>query len=165
MVASSIFIFFLSDWTNDELADVLYLFRVIQLDPNYRNNYKELARRMQDSGWHRDNNQCRHQIDRMKRRYDTMVKQDKKTGGCLYVEVLRHELNECFGALKDVTLDKVYSSRKGMLTGSNLEPEDENDNNNNSTEDVVPSTSDSQVSTSKDKKRPKSNQQHIIYFF
>ena len=164
-MASSIFIFFLSDWTNDELADVLYLFRVIQLDPNYRNNYKELARHMQDSGWHRDSNQCRHQIDRMKRRYDTMVEQDKKTGGCLYVEVLRRELNECFGALKDVTPDKMYSSRKGMLTGSNLEPEDENDNNNNSTEDVVPSTSDSQVSTSKDKKRPKSNQQHIIYFF
>ena len=126
-------------------ADVLYLFRVIQLDPNYRNNYKELARHMQDSGWHQDNNQCRHQIDRMKRRYDTMVEQDKKTGGCLYVEVLRRELNECFGALKDVTPDKVYSSRKGMLTGSNLEPEDENDNNNNSTEDVVPSTSDCEV--------------------
>ena len=78
--------------------------------------------------------------------------------------MLCHELNECFGALKDVTPDKVYSSKKGMLTGANLVPEDENDNNNNSNEDVAPSTSDAQVSTSKDKKRPKSNQQHIIYF-
>ena len=97
---------------NDELADVLYLFRNIQLDPNYRNNYKELARRMEDAGWKHDNNQCRHQIDCIKRRYDNMVEQDKKTGGCLYFEVLCRELNECFGALKDVTPDKVYSSRK-----------------------------------------------------
>ena len=45
----------------------LYLFRNIQLDLNYCNNYKELARRMEDAGWKHDNNQCRHQIDHMKR--------------------------------------------------------------------------------------------------
>ena len=114
---------------------------------------------MQDSGWHRNNNQCRHQIDRMKKRYDIMVEQDKKSGGCLYVEVLHRELNECFGALKDVTPDKVYSSRKGMLTGANLVPENENDNssNNNSNDAVEPSTSDATEGTSKDKKKPKNN--------
>ena len=140
---------------NDELADVLYLFHNIQLDPNYRNNYKELAHRMEDAGWKHDNNHCRHQIDRMKRRYDNMVEQDKKTGGCLYFEVLHRELNECFGALKDVTPDKVYSSRKGMLAGASLVPEraDENDNNN----DGEAGTSDVQPSTSKDGKKPKSN--------
>ena len=157
---------FLSDWTNDELADVLYLFCVIQLDPNYRNSYKELAWRMQDSGWQCDNNQCRHQIDRMKRRYDTMAKQDKKSGSCLYVEVLRCELNECFGELKDVTPDKVYSLRKGMLTGANLVPENENNNtsSNKSNDAVEPSTSDATFS-SKDKKKPKSNQQNVISLF
>ena len=122
---------------------------------------------MQDSGWQRDNNQCHHQIDTMKRRYDTMVEQDKKSGGCLYVEVLHHELNECFGALKDVTPDKVYSSRKGMLTGANLVPENENDNtsSNNSNDAVEPSTSDATFPTSKDKKKPKSNQQNVISLF
>ena len=51
-----------ADWKLDELADVLYLFKTIQLDPNYHNNYKELARRMIDTGWNCDNDQCRHQV-------------------------------------------------------------------------------------------------------
>ena len=161
--------FSLLDWTNDELADVLYLFRVIQLDPNYRNNYKELSRRMKDCGWDRDNNQCRHQIDRMKRRYDTMIEQDKKSGGCLYVEMLRRELNECFGALKDVTPDKVYSCRKGMLSGATLAPESDesNTNTNNNSDDVEAGTSGVQSTSSKEpKKKPKCNyfcQHKFIY--
>ena len=113
---------------------------------------------MQDSGWQRDNNQCCHQIDHMKRCYDAMVEQDKKSGGCLYVEILRRELNECFGTLKDVTPDKVYSSRKGMLAGASLVPEGEEaeNNNNNSNSDAAALTSDVQQSTSKEKKKPKS---------
>ena len=113
---------------------------------------------MQDSGWQHDNNQCRHQIDRMKRCYDAMVEQDKKSGGCLYVEILRRELNECFGTLKDVTPDKVYSSHKGMLAGASLVPEGEDveNNINNSNSDAAASTSDAQQSTSKEKKKPKS---------
>ena len=96
-----------------------------------------------------------------------MVEQDKKSGGCLYVEVLCHGLNECFGALKDVTPDKVYSLRKGMLTGANLVPENENDNtsSNNSNDAVEPSTSDATFPTRKDKKKPKSNQQNVISLF
>ena len=49
-------------WSPDEMCDVLCLFKSIQLDPNFKNNYKELARRMTDSGWNRDNNQCRQQV-------------------------------------------------------------------------------------------------------
>ena len=50
-------------WSNDEMCDVLLIFKAIQLDPNYKNNYKELARRMSDAGWTRDNNQCRQQVN------------------------------------------------------------------------------------------------------
>ena len=38
----------------------------------------------------------------------------KKTGSVLYFEPLRVELNDCFGALKDVTPDAVYSNRRGL---------------------------------------------------
>ena len=51
-----------SAWINDEMCDVLLIFKSIQLDPNYKNNYKELSRRMADAGWNRDNNQCRQQV-------------------------------------------------------------------------------------------------------
>ena len=112
---------------------------------------------MKDSGWDRDNNQCHHQIDCMKRRYDSMIEQDKKSGSCLYVKVLRREQNECFRALKDVTPDKVYSCRKGMLAGASLVPENEDGNiNNNSNNDYGDAcTSDVQASSVKDKKKPK----------
>ena len=50
-------------WSNDEMCDVLLIFKAFQLDPNYKNNYKELARRMSDAGWTRDNNQCRQQVN------------------------------------------------------------------------------------------------------
>ena len=38
----------------------------------------------------------------------------KKTGSVLYFEPLKLELNDCFGALKDVTPDHVFSNHKGM---------------------------------------------------
>ena len=50
------------DWQVEEQADILYLYKTIQMDANYKNNYKELARRMKDAGWTRDNDQCRHQV-------------------------------------------------------------------------------------------------------
>ena len=49
-------------WQSDELCDVLLLYKMIQLDPHFKNNYKELSRRMTDAGWHHDNNQCRQQV-------------------------------------------------------------------------------------------------------
>ena len=51
------------DWQVDEQADILYLYKTIQMDANYKNNYKELAHRMKDAGWTRDNDQCRHQVN------------------------------------------------------------------------------------------------------
>ena len=140
--------YFETDWKLDELADVLYLFKTIQLDPNYRNNYKELARRMTDAGWQRDNDQCRHQIERMKKRYDALVDGSSKTGSSNFFEPLTKELNECFGALKDVNPDQVYSSRRGSKFGNPVNPED-----NKSDATDGPSTSSTEM---KDKK-PKSN--------
>ena len=52
----------LSDWRLDEQADILYLYKTVQMDKNSKNNYKELARQMKDAGWSRDNDQCRHQV-------------------------------------------------------------------------------------------------------
>ena len=54
------------------------------------------------------------QIDRLKKQYDAMQQATKKTGSVLYFEPLRKELNDCFGALKDVNPDKVFSNRRGM---------------------------------------------------
>ena len=136
-----------TDWKLDELADVLYLFKTIQLDPNYRNNYKKLARRMTDAGWQRDNDQCRHQIERMKKRYDALVDGSSKTGSSNFFEPLTKELNECFGALKDVNPDQVYSSRRGSKFGNPVNAED-----NTSDATAGPSTS----STETKEKKPKS---------
>ena len=141
-----------TDWKLDELADVLYLFKTIQLDPNYRNNYKELARRMTDAGWQRDNDQCRHQIERMKKRYDALVDGSSKTGSSNFLEPLTKELNECFGALKDVNPDQVYSSRRGSKFGNPVNPED----NTESTDG--PSTSSAETK----EKKPKSNYEYFI---
>ena len=33
-----------SDWHLDEQADILYLYKTVQMDANYKNIYKELAR-------------------------------------------------------------------------------------------------------------------------
>ena len=42
----------------------------------------------------------------------------KKTGSVPYFEPLRVELNDSFGALKDVSPDMVFSNRQGMESGS-----------------------------------------------
>ena len=55
-----------SDWKLNEQADILYLYKTVQMDANYKNNYKELARRMKDAGWLRDNDQCHHQVNNLK---------------------------------------------------------------------------------------------------
>ena len=84
------------------------------LEGVYKDNFKELSRRMQDMGWERNNNQCRQQIEILKRRFDDMQDASKKSGSVLYFEPLRVELNDCFGALKDVRPDAVFSSRSGL---------------------------------------------------
>ena len=45
------------------MCNVLCLFKSIHLDPNFKNNYKELAHHMTDAGWNRDNNQCHQQVN------------------------------------------------------------------------------------------------------
>ena len=55
----------------------------------------------------------------------------KKSGSVLYFEPLRLELNDCFGALKDVTPDQVFSNRKGLEKNSsenNSQPEQTSSN-------------------------------------
>ena len=54
-----------------------------------------------------------------------MTAADKKTRSVLYFEPLRLKLNDCFGALKDVTPDQVFSNCKGMEeNASNIEADD-----------------------------------------
>ena len=105
---------------------------------------------MIDAGWDRDNDQCRHQIERMKKRYDVMVDSSNKTGSAPFFEPLSKELNECFGALKDVNPDQVYSSRRGTKLGN---PVKENSNKSNDSQE--PTTSAASGSSSD--KKPKSN--------
>ena len=38
-------------------------YKNMNLEEGFRNNYKELSRRMQDIGWDRNNNQCRQKVD------------------------------------------------------------------------------------------------------
>ena len=47
-----------------------------------------------------------------------MTVADGKTGGVLYFEPLRVELNDCFGSLKNITPDSVFSARKGLIEKS-----------------------------------------------
>ena len=38
------------------------MYKNMNLEDGFRNNYKELAQRMQDAGWERNNNQCRQKV-------------------------------------------------------------------------------------------------------
>ena len=57
------------------------------------------------------------QIDHLKKHYDAWQAASKKSGSVLYFEPLKLELNDCFGALKDVTPDLVYSNLEGSSAG------------------------------------------------
>ena len=81
------------------------------------------------------------QIDRLKKCYDAMVDAGKKTGSSTYFEPLCKELNECFGALKDVNLDQVFSSRHGTHVGNPVEVQEDANINNSNGENPLPSTS------------------------
>ena len=58
-----------------------------------------------------------------------MTEAGNKTGGVLYFEPLRVELNDCFGALKNVQPDSVYSSRKGLLLHKPTNDDGDEDSN------------------------------------
>ena len=81
----------------------------------------------------------------------------KKTGGVLYFEPLRVELNDCFGALKDVSPDQIYSNHTGMEEGNGS-------NDSETVEGVQPSTSNAgDKSESGKKKKKKSNYDNFYY--
>ena len=58
-----------------------------------------------------------------------MIEAGNKTGGVLYFKPLRVELNDCFGALKNVQPDSVYSSRKGLLVHKPTNDDGDEDSN------------------------------------
>ena len=79
-----------------------------------------------------------------------MVAESKKTGNCYYFEPLRHELNDTFGAMKNVTPDSVFSNLKGLQINPNSDKtSSEDDTTEEDTELVAPSTS----STNEDSKK------------
>ena len=84
-----------------------------------------------------------------------------KTGGVLYFEPLRYELHDCFGALKNVQPDSVFSSREGMLihpsTSDDADDDNDDDETNFSVSQAVPSTSSSDMNKTDKKKKTKSN--------
>ena len=69
----------------------------------------------------------------------------------LYFEPLKAELNDCFGALKDVTPDFVYSNIEGASTHVSGGSGDASSNPNETEVDQA------EPSTSAQKKKPKSN--------
>ena len=81
------------------------------------------------------------QIDRLKKRYDAWQAASKKSGSVLYFEPLKLELNDCFGALKDVTPDLVYSNLEGASAGPSTQSDVVTCENANGNNEPTPSTS------------------------
>ena len=73
-----------------------------------------------------------------------------KTGGVLYFEPLRAELHDCFGAIKNVQPDSVFSSRQGMIV--HTPPDDLADTSN----DTASNDTDN---SSKDNEQPKNQRE------
>ena len=56
-------IFFCSGkWDYPEQGDLLSIFKFMVLGGIKKDNYKEMSKRMTDSGWNRTNDQCRHEV-------------------------------------------------------------------------------------------------------
>ena len=87
-----------------------------------------------------------------------MVNAGNKTGSSQNFEPLCKELNECFGALKDVNPDQLFSSRRGTHMGNPIEVDDDKNVNNSNSEIPQPSTSDKD-----NKKNPKSRNNCLLY--
>ena len=101
------------------------------------------------------------QIYLLQDKYDRMNEAQSKTGGVLYFEPLHYELNDCFGALKNVQPDSVFSSREGMIihpSGNDEAGDVAHDDTENS--QAVPSTD---VKEKDKKKKTKSDYSNIFY--
>ena len=81
-----------------------------------------------------------------------MTEADSKTGGVLYFEPLCVELNDCFGSLKNITPDSVFSARKGLLEKSKTSEADED-------------TDDADKSDKKNKQSKSNMKLSIIYLY
>ena len=81
-----------------------------------------------------------------------MTQAAKKTGSVLYFEPLKRELQDCLGALKDVSPDQIFSNRKGME-----KPPASDDSNESTESDAQPGTSISETSNTTSTKKPESN--------
>ena len=71
-----------------------------------------------------------------------MQEASKKSGSVLFFEPLRVELNDCFGALKDVRPEVVFGSRSGFK-----KPDRDDDENSNDVDGAA--SVDAEASTSK----------------
>ena len=80
-----------------------------------------------------------------------MVQAPKKTGSVFYFEPLCLELNDCFGALKDVSPDMVFSNRKGLNIQGGC-GDSSSDKNDETVGEQSTSTSDSDSANSTKKK-------------
>ena len=76
----------------------------------------------------------------------------KKTGSVLHFEPMRKELINCFGALKDVTPDQVFSNRRGTSVNK---PSESGSGDNEEAEGQVSSSNDQNTSATANKPRSK----------
>ena len=89
----------------------------------------------------------------------------KTGGGGNYFEPLRFELDDCFGALKNIQPDSVFSSRRGMIVQNNSsDDEDEESNNEKSGEENLASASVSETGGPKKNEKRKCNKSKYFYF-
>ena len=92
-----------------------------------------------------------------------MNEASSKTGGVLYFEPLRYELNDCFGALKNVQPDSVFSNRSGMICHPNNSDNDDDDSND--TQSQATSSSTQSATEQKKEAKTKSKSNFLLYLF
>ena len=136
-------------WKVEEHIALLVLYKNMLLSGFKKDNFKELSKRMDELGWDLNNDQCRQQVTYLEILfilnvvflinpyevitqkliiqiyllqdcYDKMNDVGTKTRGVLYFKPLRAELHDCFGAIKNVQPDSVFSSRQGMIVHTHL---------------------------------------------
>ena len=72
-----------------------------------------------------------------------MVDESKKSGNCYYIKVLRTELNDTFGVMKNVNPDSVFSNLKGLQIALNSDASKQpNDNDDEEVDLVTPDSKD-----------------------
>ena len=62
---------FAGKWDFSEQSDLLMVFKTMLLGGLKKDNYKELAKRLNEIGWNRSNDQCRHEVQKFSFRIST----------------------------------------------------------------------------------------------